>query len=705
MRRNPATALTRLAHAAGVAVRYEAAGRTVTPPDDTLQAVLTALGRPCDDEAAARRSLRALRQRPWVRPVDPVVTRWRDAIGPSWVTFSVPDGLTPELTLTIEGGTTRPLPGPVWGGSRVLEQAARRRGSVELPPDLPVGYHRITVDVEGVVAHCTVIVAPARCPDPGTARTWGWMVQTYALRSQDSWGQGEFRDLGNLASWSATQGADFVVTNPVHAAAPTLPQQPSPYSPTSRRFVNPCYLHIPDIAEFAGLPAVEQQALRTLPPTLRPDAPRIDRDQVWRIKRAALQRLFDRAGPARHEQLAGYRREQGASLERFATFCALMEVLGPPVEAWPEQLQDPRTTAVARWAGDHADRIAFHAWLQMQCDEQMASAQERARQAGMSIGLIHDLAVGVEPGGADAWSLPDEIARRISVGAPPDAFNQQGQNWGQPPLLPDALRDNGYRTLRELLRTSLRAGGGLRIDHILGLSRLFWIPYGAGPADGTYVRYPAEEQFAVLSLEAHRAGAIVIGEDLGTVDERVRHLMRRRGVASSAVLYFEQTDGRPRPAAAYPRRALASVTTHDLPTAKGFWDGSALDLRIHGGLLTGPVDDARRELEHQQRSLLDMLIEHGCLPGADADVAERVLAMHRFLAAGPAILVAAALWDAVGDPRQPNLPGTVDVYPNWRLPLAQPTPDGPRPITLEAIRESDLVRATVAALRRDAGDG
>jgi 4-alpha-glucanotransferase len=304
--------------------------------------------------------------------------------------------------------------------------------------------------------------------------------------------------------------------------------------------------------------------------------------------------------------------------------------------------------------------------------------------------------VGVDPAGADVWALPGEFARDVSVGAPPDAFNQKGQNWAQPPPLPDAQRANGFRTLRDVVRTLLRAAGGLRIDHILGLSRLFWIPDGAGAADGTYVRYPAEEQFAVLALEAQRAGAIVIGEDLGTVDDRIRRLMRRRGVASSAVLYFED-----RPARCYPRTALASVTTHDLPTATGFWDGSALDLRAELELLSDPLAEERRRVEDDQRTLLRLLRTHGCLnPDSPADVRTAVLAMHRFLAATPSLLVAGTLWDAVGDPRPPNVPGTVDTYPNWRLPLARPTPAGPEPVTLETVTRSDAVREMIDALRR-----
>jgi 4-alpha-glucanotransferase len=640
-------------------------------------------------------------------PIDPVAACWQDSRTPTRVTLSASDRGPCETTLTLEDGTRHELPPPVWGGVRTLHDDARRRGTIELPAGLPLGYHRLTITDRGQAGVCTVIVAPPTCPDLGSRRRWGWTLQTYALRSRASWGQGEFRDLGALASWSAARGADFVLTNPVHAVAPTLPQQPSPYSPTSRRFVNPCYLHVPDLLEFGGLSVHEQQELRRLPPELATDTDRIDRDRVWDTKRAVLQRLFATMGADRREQLARYRHERGVSLERFARFCALAEVHGLPFDEWPAGLRDPRSAEVDRWAADHADRVALYAWLQLLCEQQLASAQERARQAGMSIGIIHDLAVSIDPAGADAWSLPDELARDMSLGAPPDAFNQHGQNWAQPPLLPEAQRANGYRTLREVLRASMRLGGGLRIDHILGLSRLFWIPQGAGPADGTYVRYPADEQFAVLALEAHRADAIVVGEDLGTIDDRIRRLMRRRGVASTTVLYFEREGegehgraGGRGPEVPHTRPVMASVTTHDLPTATGFWDGSAFDLRAQLDLLTGSVADERRWFEEQQRALLQLLLAHGCLENPDADVRTRVLAMHRFLAASPAVLVTGALWDAVGDPRQPNVPGTVESYPNWRLPLARPTPSGLEPVTLEAIMRSAAVRETMDALRR-----
>ena len=698
------SALRRLARAAGVADTYEAAGRTHRPPDATLRAVLAELGHPADDEPTAAASLRELRRRPWTRAVDPVAVVWRTAAAaPTRVTLSAAAGTDPQPTLTLEDGTTAPLAAPTWGGVAWVDGAARRRGTVTLPGGLPLGYHHLQVDDGAIAGACTVIVAPDRAPALGDRRSWGLMLQAYAVRSSASWGHGEFTDIAALAEWSAGRGADFLVINPVHATAPVIPQQPSPYSPTSRRFANPLYLHIPDVPAFAELDAATRAEPVDLPPALAPDSPRIDRDETWRTKRRTLRRLFDQRDDATREELDVYRADRGTALQRFATFCALAEAHGLPFQEWPDRLADPRTDDVAAWAREHDEDVAFHAWLQLLCERQLTAVQRRATDAGMQLGVIHDLAIGVDPGGADVWALPDEFARSMSVGAPPDAFNQQGQNWGMPPPLPGAMRERGFATQRELLAASLTTGGGLRIDHILGLSRLFWIPRDTSPADGTYVRYPAEERFAVLTIEAHRAGAVVIGEDLGTVDARIRRLMQRRGVAGSAVLWFEVgEDGGRRPAARYPRAALASVTTHDLPTATGWWDGSTIERRDRLGLLDEPRSDADARHAREQASMVALLRAHRCLDErADDPVRARVLAMHRFLASTPSALVAGALWDAVGDPRPPNVPGTVDEHPNWRLPLAVPTRGGFRPVLLEELRGNAAVGELIGALARE----
>jgi 4-alpha-glucanotransferase len=317
------------------------------------------------------------------------------------------------------------------------------------------------------------------------------------------------------------------------------------------------------------------------------------------------------------------------------------------------------------------------------------------------VGIVHDLAVGVDPGGADAWALQAELATGVRVGAPPDGFNQQGQDWGLPPLRPDRLLATGLRPLRDMLRSVLAHAGGIRIDHALGLFRLFWIPEGVGAEEGTYVRYPAEAMLAVLALEAERAGAVVIGEDLGTVEEGVHERLRDAGVLGSRVLYFEWEHGRRKPAAHYEREALASVTTHDLPTALGWWRGEGVRLRVDLDLL-GPGNDERSErarLDAERAAMLDLLADEGLLT-ADPGEREIVEAMHAFLARTPSLLVAASPADAIGDPRQPNLPGTVDEYPNWRLPLAIDDGDGPAVVDLDDLLDHPRTRALARALRR-----
>ena len=468
-----------------------------------------------------------------------------------------------------------------------------------------------------------------RCPTLGV-RVWGWMVQLYALRSARSWGIGDVADLRDLATWTAAElGGDFVLCNPLHAANPGLPQEPSPYFASSRRFTNPLYLRLDEIPEAAGLDVGKP-----------PPAPGalVDRDAAYRAKSAVWERL----PRLRRKEFEEYARREGEGLTRFATFCALAEIHGTPWQRWPAQLRDPATASAP------PERVELHRWLQFWCDEQLARAQGAARDAGMRVGIVHDLAVGSDPGGADAWALQHDLAKGMTVGAPPDSFNQQGQDWRLPPLLPH----RATVPLRDLVRTLLRHAGGLRIDHAAGLFRLFWIPEGKGPAEGTYVRYPADLLLGLLAAEARRAGALVIAEDLGTVPKEVPRRLRERGIYGSAVLWFD-----PGP---YDPLTLASVSTHDLPTARGFWAGEATRARAALGVLGKPVGEQEAE-DARERDAIRALVG-----GEDA------LAMHRYVAAQPSELVGVQLADALGELRQPNLPGTLDEDPNWRLPLPVP---------------------------------
>jgi 4-alpha-glucanotransferase len=528
-----------------------------------------------------------------------------------------------------------------------------------------------------------LLVAPRRCPTP--PRTWGWMVQLYGVRSRSSWGMGDLADLARLAR-SAGEGAGFLLVNPLHATAPGLPQEASPYFPASRRFANPLYLAVEELPEVALLAPDDLAAVLGLGTEARAlnDAPLIDRDAVHRAKSAALELLFLVEAPTRRQALAEYRAREGQGLEDFAVWSALAERHPGPFQGWPADLRRPGSPGVARAREELADRVTYHAWLQWLCAEQRAEAQRCAREAGMPVGLVHDLAVGVDPGGADAWAQQDVFARGMTVGAPPDSFNQRGQDWRLPPWRPDRLRAAGYAPFRDMVRAVLADAGGIRVDHAMGLFRLFWVPEGRSPAEGTYVRYPADDLLGILAYECHRAGAVAVAEDLGTVEPGVSETLRANGLLGSAVLWFED-----RPARAWPEQAFASVTTHDLPTARGFWTDETLRVQDELGLLGRSVEEQRAENDAARARVRALLEAEGLVtPGASVD--DLVVAVHAFVARTPSLLAAVALGDALGDPRQPNLPGTRDEYPSWRLPL---------PVPLDDLGDHPLLRRVVDAVR------
>ncbi|MGH3637082.1 MAG: 4-alpha-glucanotransferase, partial [Mycobacterium sp.] len=486
---------------------------------------------------------------------------------------------------------------------------------------------------------------------------------------------------------ASAHGAGYVLVNPLHAATPTKPMEPSPYLPTSRRYVNPLYLRVEAIAEFADLR--KRRRVRRLRKEVQEHASTvdsIDRDTAWAAKRAALQLVYRVPRSAGRElAYAAYRAREGSALDDFATWCALAEEYGGDWHQWPESRQHPAGAAVAEFVATHAEAIDFHRWLQWQLNEQLAAAQSHAVGAGMSLGIMADLAVGVHPDGADAWALQDVLALGVTAGAPPDEFNQLGQDWSQPPWRPDRLDEQEYRPFKALIRAVLRHAGGVRIDHIIGLFRLWWIPAGAPPTDGTYVRYDHDAMIGIVALEAYRAGAVVVGEDLGTVQPWVRDYLRARGVLGTSILWFELDDDGPTriplPAERWREYCLSSVTTHDLPPTAGYLAGEHVRLRDSLGLLTRPVEEEVAAAEAERAAWLAELRRAGLL-GKHADLDATVLALHQYLGRTPSRLLGLALTDAVGDRRTQNQPGTTDEYPNWRVPLSGP--DG-RPVLLEDV--------------------
>ena len=533
-------------------------------------------------------------------------------------------------------------------------------------------------------------------------RSWGFAVQLYSVRSRGSWGHGDLRDLADLAAWSGRElGADFVLVNPLHAAEPTAPISPSPYLAMTRRHLSPLYLRIEDVPECARLGAGDRARVEALGAPLRAasrTAALIDRDAVWAAKHAALE-IIRASGlsPGRQAEFDAWRARDTDAVDDWATWCAIAEVHGPDWRTWPAALADPCSAHVAALRRTRADRVDFHAWLQWLTAEQADTAQRAARQAGMSIGVISDLAVGAHPGGADAWARQDVIVTGVSVGAPPDEFNQRGQDWTLPPWHPGRLAAQAARPLAELIAATTRHAGGLRIDHVMGLARLWWIPAGMAPGEGTYVHYDHELLGDVLCAEAARAQALAIGEDLGTVEPWLRDFLAARRVLGTSMLWFERcADGTPRRPGEWRRGCLAMVGTHDMPPAAAFLTGEEVTIRAELGLLTVPEADERAAARREVDGWLDMLVREGLLGGRAGVTADRfTVALYGYLARTPATLIGVSLAEAVGERRPQNMPGTVDEYPNWRIPLAGPDAT---PVLLEDLPAHEGVRAVAGAV-------
>jgi len=548
----------------------------------------------------------------------------------------------------------------------------------------------------------------ARPRAPG-GRSWGFTVQLYSVRSRSSWGHGDLHDLADLASWSARDlGAGFVLINPLHAAEPLPPISPSPYLPMTRRYVSPLYLRIEDIPEFQRLDAGQRERIDTLAAPLRArnaTCDLIDRDAVWAAKREALE-IIHRVPMSnrRREEYQRYRQREGRDLEDWAAWCVLADRHGPDWRTWPEPDRRP-CSAVGDIAtrGPRAAAAAdadFHAWLQWLADEQLAAAQRTALAAGMDTGVVTDLAVGAHPGGADAWAHQDLLVGGLSVGAPPDEFNQRGQDWSQPPWHPRRLAAVGYRPLADLFAAALRHAGGLRVDHVMGLMRLWCVPLGMPPDRGAYIRYDHQASVAALAGQAGRAGALAIGEDLGTVDDWIRDDLAASGIMGTSMLWFaREPDGTPLEPEHWRRDSMATVGTHDVPPIAAFRTGEQVTARARLGLLKQSEDAERHAAELMLSSWRDALVAHGLLPpGPLPGPDEFTVALYGYLNLTAAALIGVSLADAVGDRRAQNLPGTRDEYPNWQIPLCDASGQA---VLLENLSDLPLVR-TVA---RAAGGG
>ena len=630
--------LAELAEAAGVAPRWRdvhGAWHTVAPA--TLRVVLGALGLPAGTEAAARDSLASLRHGSGRLP--PLVTArvgqpTRVAVAFGRYELHLEDGSVQDGMLGDTGGMA------------------------ELPAITQPGYHRLTVGAQQV----TLAVAPARCLSvrdiaPGR-RLWGLAVQLYALRRHGDGGLGDFGSLQDLVGPAARQGAAAIAISPVHAQFSADPDRFSPYSPSSRMQLNVLHTRL-------DLPGDETADL-------------VDWPAAGRARLAALRRLFDAADAATLVQLAAFRAREGDTLETHARFEALHAHLfgaDPGLwhwRNWPEQFRDPANPAVAAFAREHADAVRLHAFMQFAADRSLGDAQRAARDAGMPIGLIADLAVGADSGGSHCWSRQSETLLGLSIGAPPDLLSISGQNWGLAAFNPRGLVQNGFGAYIELLRSAMRHAGGVRIDHALGLARLWVVPDGASASDGAYIAFPTEDLLRLIALESSRHKAVVLGEDLGTIPDGFQDRMRDAGVMGMRVLWFERSPDHGFTApSTWSAGAAAMTSTHDLATVAGWWSGHDLDWRSRLDLLGDDANKARIWAERgRDRGMLWSAFQaSGAAAGGQPepwDAVPAVDAAIRHTAASDCEFVILPIEDALGLAEQPNLPGTLDEHPNWR---------------------------------------
>ena len=692
-------ALGELADRFGISTQfYDWKGRHTQVGEQTVVAILAEFDVDASTPERARAAAQRVRDDHWRRIVQPCVVLRAGQEGR--VDVHVPAGAPVSLRIVGEDGNDH-LPWQVdnWNPDRPIDGRMIGEATFGIPGNLPLGYHELIVtigthDADGsaadggihATATSTIIVTPNRVGLP--------------RRRGASWGLGDLTDLADLCTWSASQGAGYLLTNPLHAAEVAGRMEPSPYLPSSRLFVNPIYIRPELIAEYHDLDQYDASLIESLRTTTLDDDPQalLDRDRTWQAKSQALE-LIHRVDMSASRRMAftAFRVARGRRLEDFATWCLLSELHGSDWHDWPAELHDPHGAAVARVRREHADRIDFHMWLQWIADQQLSTAQSSGTDAGMPVGLICDLAVGVNGSGADAWMLNGLFAREMNVGAPPDPFNQAGQDWGQPPMRPDVLEQMAYAPLREMVSSALRHAGGVRIDHIMGLFRLWWVPRGLGPRHGAYVRYNHEAMVGVVALEAYRAGALVIGEDLGTVEPWVRDHLASRGILGTSIMWFETgPDGRPKQPQQWREHAMSSVTSHDLPPTSSYLRGDHVELRDRLGLLTESVDEERENARRERETWLASLRQQGVLEADEDDPEQVTLAMHTLLTRTPSKVINATLTDAVGDPRTQNLPGTEDEYPNWRVPLSGP--DG-EPVYLEDLYSSDRAARMAKVLR------
>lgn len=694
-------AIERLARLHGIGERYhDYRGELRHFSRETTSALLSAMGVDVSTDVRAQAAIHQHETLQWARMLSAVHVSSEGR--PCEIEVSIPQHLGARVlnwVVTLESGARRE------GTARLdtlsiiarieLDRIEYVRMRLVLPQDLPSGYHVLGVTLDsGLDARSRVIVSPAKCFEPAVIkrgeRVWGIAVQLYSLRSEQNWGIGDFHDLAELIRIAAPLGCSVIGVNPLHALMPANPVHISPYSPSNREFLNVLYIAVPDVPDFHESAQARAHAARpdfeALLAQLR-NEPHVDYVRLARAKFEVLRLCYEsfhdehlaKATPRAHE-FRRFVEERGEPLRLHAIYDALdshLRLQGPQYwgwPSWPEEYRDPRSAAVNRFARERARDVEYFLYLQWLAENQLWSAQRVALECGMSIGLYGDVAVGANAGGSESWSNRELYLRDAAIGAPPDALALKGQDWGIPPQSPGELRAQEYQPFIELLRSNMREVAALRLDHVMTLCRLWWVPRGFTSTDGAYVHYPLEELIAILALESQRNHCVVIGEDLGTVPDLMRDAMERYGVYHYKVLLFEkESDGRFKAPGQYVRHALATVATHDLPTLRGWWD--ELDLELRDRLDLYPSPDIRRE-SHAARSADRIHLMHALvaarlwqwrsgepLPPFSPALSR---AVHAFLGLSNANMTLIQIEDLIGMADPVNVPGTDTEYPNWQ---------------------------------------
>jgi 4-alpha-glucanotransferase len=665
-------AIEALADAVGIEPSYrDTDGHLQHISTEAKRALLLSMGHALDSEDAVRAEVATRQESDYYRLLAPVVVLWHapDTILSCPITF--PDErVDRSLDWSLQPEQGAALAGSVSLAS--LKQTERCsvngvwfvRAQLPLPKDLENGYHRLTAVIGGMEATATLIVAPATAFIPDWLargeRRWGMSCPLFSIWSASSWGIGDLSDLAALARVAGRLGASFVGLNPLHAPLPGQQADPSPYMPSSRIFLNPLHINVANgMAPFSDRLAErisDVQASRL-----------IAYPAVRQLKQQGLEAAYR---SRQTETTTAFRERHGIALVRFAVFNALQERFGAlPWQQWPSSVRTPTSAGIADFARGCADRIDFHIWAQWVADQQLADAAAGLRGTGAESGLYQDLAIGISPNGADAWANQDLYVAGASIGAPPDGFNPAGQDWGAPPPDPSTLRASGYAAFIAMLRANMRHARILRIDHVMGLQRLYWVARGAPAKSGAYVRYPLHELLGIVTLESHRNRCLVVGEDLGTLPEGFRERMADANVMSYRLMMFERyPSGLFRRPATYPRYAVATFGTHDLPSLRSWWQGQDLEFRRTHGLSTAKEAEQDIQYRHTDRELLVAALHDQQLINDDTldDFDALVVAIERFLARTPSALMMANLTDLLGEAVQINMPGTVSEHANWR---------------------------------------